>query len=65
MILKATPKKPLRAAGAATVVAMGHDFTGTGTKTTIGLVATEYNENEFHFHLAFLGASLNMLQTTD
>ena len=30
MILKAMPKKPLRAAGAATLVAMGQDFTGMG-----------------------------------
>ena len=32
MILKAMPKKLLRAAGAATVVAMGQDFTGIGNK---------------------------------
>jgi hypothetical protein len=37
MILKAMPKKPLRPAGAATLVDMGHDFTGTRTKTTIGV----------------------------
>jgi hypothetical protein len=55
MILSATPKKPLRAAGAATLVAMGQDFTGTGTQTTISLRgAAAYNENEIHFHLAFI-----------
>lgn len=62
MILKATPKKPLRAAGAATLVAMGHDFTGTGTQTTIYRCATSYNENEIHFHLAFI-LGTEMLQT--
>jgi hypothetical protein len=60
------PRNPVRAAGAATVVAMGHDFTGTGTKTTIGMAATAYNENEFHFHLAaFWGTCLTHAATTD
>ena len=40
MILNAMPKKLLRAAGAATLVAMGQDFTGTATKTTIHRGAT-------------------------
>jgi hypothetical protein len=56
MILKATPKKPLRAAGAVTLVAMGQDFTGTATQTTIYGCATSYNENEIHFHLRFIQA---------
>jgi hypothetical protein len=35
-------------------VAMGYDFTGTATKTTIHRGATGYNENEIHFHLAYI-----------
>jgi hypothetical protein len=59
------PKKPLRAAGAATLVAMNQDFTGTGTKTTISPGIAAYNENEIHFHLAFLGTDSPHAATTD
>src|SRR3954447_21077576 len=63
MILKAMPKKLLRAAGAATLVAMGQDFTGTATKTTMHHGATRYNENEIHFHLESFFRIDYMLQT--
>jgi hypothetical protein len=43
---------------------MGPDFTGTLTLTTIAILATGYNENEIHFHLAVFWG-LTHAATTD